>query len=113
SLRPDRYRSAVGVDRARRGAGGRAVAARLIRTVAVIPAGGAGTRLWPRSRRATPKHVLPLAERHRPLLRATYDRAKTVADEVFILTETRQREVVAARLPEGGSDPGSLEPAPR
>ena len=28
---------------------------------AVIPAGGAGSRLWPRSRRRSPKHVLPLS----------------------------------------------------
>ena len=85
----------------------------MIRTVAVIPAGGAGTRLWPRSRRATPKHVLPLAERHRPLLRATYDRAKRVADEVFILTETGQREIVAAVLPEVDADHVILEPSAR
>src|SRR5439155_425280 len=79
----------------------------------VVAAGGAGTRLWPRSRRATPKHVLPLAERHRPLLRATYDRAKRVADEVFILTETGQREIVAAVLPEVDADHVILEPSAR
>ena len=82
-------------------------------TVAVIPAGGAGTRLWPRSRSSMPKHVLPLGEGHRPLLRATYDRAKAVADEVFVLTETRQREIIAAVLPEVDSDHLILEPAAR
>jgi mannose-1-phosphate guanylyltransferase/mannose-6-phosphate isomerase len=69
--------------------------------------------LWPRSRRATPKHVLPLAERGRPLLRATYDRAKTVAEEVFILTETRQREIIRAVLPEVDDAHLILEPAAR
>ncbi len=82
-------------------------------TVAVIPAGGAGTRLWPRSRTSTPKHVLPLGERGRPLLRATYDRAKAVADEVFVLTETRQRDIVAAVLPEVDSEHLILEPSAR
>lgn len=84
-----------------------------IKAVAVIPAGGAGTRLWPRSRRATPKHVLPLGERGRPLLRATYDRAKTVADEVFVLTETRQRDIIEAVLPEVDDAHLILEPAAR
>jgi mannose-1-phosphate guanylyltransferase len=72
----------------------------LTRTVAVIPAGGAGTRLWPRSRRSTPKHVLPLGDRGRPLLRATYDRAAALADEVFVVTEARQREITRTVLPE-------------
>ncbi len=83
------------------------------RTIAVIPAGGAGTRLWPRSRRATPKHVLPLGDGGRPLLRSTFERARAVADEVFVLTETAQREIVAAVLPEIDAGHLILEPAAR
>jgi len=83
------------------------------RTIAVIPAGGAGTRLWPRSRRATPKHVLPLGDGGRPLLRSTYERARAVADEVFVLTETAQREIVTAVLPEIDAGHLILEPAAR
>jgi mannose-1-phosphate guanylyltransferase len=83
------------------------------RTVAVIPAGGVGTRLWPRSRRSTPKHVLPLGDHGRPLLRATYDRAKRLADEVFVLTETRQLEIIAGVLPEVDSSHMILEPSAR
>jgi mannose-1-phosphate guanylyltransferase/mannose-6-phosphate isomerase len=83
------------------------------KTVAVIPAGGAGTRLWPRSRRATPKHVLPLGERGRPLLRATYERAKSVADEVYVLTETRQRQIIESVLPEVDAAHMILEPTAR
>ena len=82
-------------------------------TVAVIPAGGAGTRLWPRSRSSTPKHVLPLGDRGRPLLRATYDRARALADEVFVLTETRQRDIIGSVLPEVDDDHLILEPAAR
>ena len=81
--------------------------------VAVIPAGGAGTRLWPRSRSSTPKHVLPLAENRRPLLRATYDRARSVADEVFVLTEMRQKDIVGAVLPEVDAAHMILEPSAR
>ena len=72
----------------------------MTKTVAVIPAGVAGTRLWPRSRASRPKHALPLAEHRRPLLRATYDRAVSVADEVYVLTEVRQRDLIGGVLPE-------------
>ena len=83
------------------------------KTVAVIPAGGAGTRLWPRSRRLTPKHVLPLGESGRPLLRETYDRASKMASEVFVLTEAGQREIIQKVLPEIDSEHLILEPAAR
>jgi mannose-1-phosphate guanylyltransferase len=72
-----------------------------------------GTRLWPRSRSSTPKHVLPLADHGRPLLRATYDRAKSLADEVFILTEQRQRPIIEAVLPEVDGAHLILEPTAR
>jgi mannose-1-phosphate guanylyltransferase len=72
-----------------------------------------GTRLWPRSRSSTPKHVLPLADHGRPLLRATYDRAKSLADEVFILTEQRQRPIIEAVLPEVDGVHLILEPTAR
>ena len=79
----------------------------------MIPAGGAGTRLWPRSRRSTPKHVLPLGERGRPLLHETYARARAVADEVFVLTEVRQREIIEAVLPSIDAQHLILEPSAR
>ena len=85
----------------------------MTRTVAVIPAGGAGTRLWPRSRRSTPKHVLPLGAHGEPLLRATYDRATSLADEVFVLTEQRQRPIIEAVLPELDLEHLILEPQAR
>jgi mannose-1-phosphate guanylyltransferase/mannose-6-phosphate isomerase len=83
------------------------------KAVAVIPAGGAGTRLWPRSRRSTPKHVLPLGQSGRPLLRETYDRASKLASEVFVLTETGQRGIIQQVLPELDSAHLILEPAAR
>ena len=100
----------MGIDSAGEGAGGRG---RLSKTLAVIPAGGAGTRLWPRSRRSTPKHVLPLGGHGRPLLRETYERARSVADDVFVLTETRQREIIEAVLPEIDAEHLILEPSAR
>ena len=100
----------MGIDRACEGAGGRG---RLSKTLAVIPAGGAGTRLWPRSRRSTPKHILPLGGHGRPLLRETYERARSVADDVFVLTETRQREIIEAVLPDIDAEHLILEPSAR
>jgi mannose-1-phosphate guanylyltransferase/mannose-6-phosphate isomerase len=85
----------------------------LTRTIAVIPAGGAGTRLWPRSRRSTPKHALPLGGGGRPLLRDAYERALAVADEVYVLTEERQREIVGAVLPAVDSEHMIMEPQAR
>ncbi|HEY1163291.1 MAG TPA: sugar phosphate nucleotidyltransferase [Candidatus Dormibacteraeota bacterium] len=108
----------MGIDSAGKGARGRSrLTARAAQggatTVAVIPAGGAGTRLWPRSRRSTPKHVLPLGESGRPLLRETYDRASKLARDVFVLTELGQRDIIKKVLPE--IDPAHLilEPAAR
>jgi mannose-1-phosphate guanylyltransferase/mannose-6-phosphate isomerase len=85
----------------------------LTRTIAVIPAGGAGTRLWPRSRRLTPKHALPLGGGGQPLLRDAYERAVAVADDVFILTEDGQREIIAGVLPEVDPAHMIMEPVAR
>lgn len=84
-----------------------------VRTIAVIPAGGAGTRLWPRSRTSTPKHVLPFAEKGRPLLPAAYERARSLVDEVFVVTEARQREIVRGVLPALDDGHLILEPSAR
>ena len=80
---------------------------------AVIPAGGAGTRLWPRSRRLTPKHTLPLASGGRTLLRDTYDRVRGLVAEVFIVTELGQREIINEALPEVDSEHMIIEPVAR
>ena len=83
------------------------------RTVAVIPAGGAGTRLWPRSRRSTPKHTLPLGGGGRSLLRDTYDRIRGLSDDVYVVTELRQREIIESVLPEIDSKHLIIEPTAR
>ena len=108
----------MGIDLAGKGARGRGRlrgerSASSRRPVAVIPAGGAGTRLWPRSRRSTPKHVLPLGDSGQPLLRETYDRASRLASEVFVLTEVAQSEIIQKVLPEIDSGHLILEPAAR
>ncbi len=79
----------------------------------MIPAGGAGSRLWPRSRRASPKHVLPLSGTGAPLVREAYERVRPVAQEVFVLTEQRQVSLIRGLVP--GLDRAHMivEPAAR
>jgi len=85
----------------------------LTKTIAVIPAGGAGTRLWPRSRRSRPKHTLPFGGRGRSLLRDTYDRIRGLSDDVYVVTEQRQREIIESVLPEIDSKHLIIEPTAR
>ena len=54
--------------------------------IAVILAGGGGTRLWPLSTSKRPKHTLELLG-GRSLLNITYERAKDVTDDIYILTD--------------------------
>ncbi|HYL02174.1 MAG TPA: sugar phosphate nucleotidyltransferase [Steroidobacteraceae bacterium] len=79
---------------------------------AVILAGGAGTRLWPLSRAATPKHLLRLLD-DKTLLRMAYDRARLVADDVIVITEASQLEAARAELPEVPDEGWLVEPARR
>jgi mannose-1-phosphate guanylyltransferase/mannose-6-phosphate isomerase len=46
-------------------------------------------------------------------MRETYERARAVADEVFVLTETRQRDIIEAVLPEIDAEHLILEPSAR
>ena len=79
----------------------------------MIPAGGAGSRLWPRSRRSAPKHVLPLSGTGRPLLRETFERIRPLAAEVYVLTERGQAPLIREILPELPESRLIVEPAAR
>lgn len=67
----------------------------------VIPAGGGGTRLWPRSRQATPKQFLDLVSQ-RSMLQETVDRveALTSPDRVYVITNAKHVGPVRKQLPE-------------
>ena len=80
---------------------------------ATILAGGSGTRLWPRSRRRQPKHLLALQHGTAPLLRQTYERIHTLVDDVYVVTEQHQVESIREVLPEIAPDHVIVEPVAR
>lgn len=77
---------------------------------ALIPAGGAGTRLWPLSRRSHPKFLLDLTGCGRTMLQATADRLTPVSESVTVITGTAHAPAVHAQLPDAGL---ITEPSPR
>jgi len=78
----------------------------------VILAGGSGTRLWPRSRESTPKHLLTLHGRQ-SLLQATFTRVGRLSDHVYVVTEQSQVASIKQQLPELPDDRYIVEPARR
>lgn len=82
---------------------------------AVIPAGGAGTRLWPVSRASSPKFLHDLTGSGRSLLQGTADRLVPLAGEDGILVVTGRRHVdaVRAQLPGVRAEDVLAEPSPR
>ena len=82
---------------------------------AVVPAGGAGTRLWPLSRAGSPKFLHDLTGAGRTLLQATWDRLVplTGADGVLLVTGVAHASAVREQLPALVDDNLLLEPSPR
>lgn len=67
--------------------------------VAVVLAGGTGSRLYPASRSGRPKQFLSLLG-EASFLERTVSRARTVADDVVVLTRESYAEGVAERVPD-------------
>ncbi len=70
-----------------------------MRTVAVLLAGGTGTRLYPASRSHRPKQFLSFGDDDRSLLRRAADRA-AFADDLYAVTREAFAEDVAEHVPE-------------
>src|SRR2546428_3489251 len=84
------------------------------RLYVLILSGGAGTRLWPLSRRERPKQFLDILG-DRTLLQDTVDRvSETVPDErIFVVAPPEHRALIHEQLPELRSDHLVVEPYPR
>src|SRR3954447_27047562 len=80
---------------------------------AVVPAGGAGTRLWPLSRAGHPKFLLDLTGSGRTLLQATVDRLSPLTEGLLVVTGVRHADAVVAQLPELAAGQVLAEPSPR
>lgn len=68
---------------------------------AVILAGGGGTRLWPKSRQKTPKHLLKLFGKD-SMLQLTYNRIAEILppDRVFVITHQNHLAQAQEQLPD-------------
>lgn len=82
---------------------------------AVVPAGGAGTRLWPLSRGAAPKFLHDLTGTGRTLIQGTWDRLVPLAGEerVMVVTGRVHAPAVAEQLPQLPATRIVTEPSPR
>lgn len=82
---------------------------------AVVPAGGAGTRLWPLSRAGAPKFLHDLTGTGRTLLQGTVDRLLplTGPDGVVVVTGRAHEAAVRGQVPELGAHAVLAEPSPR
>ena len=81
---------------------------------AIILGGGAGTRLWPSSRRARPKQLLSLGGRE-SLLAAAVRRARDIVglENTLIVTAADQEAAVRADIPSLPPENVVAEPMPR
>lgn len=81
--------------------------------VAVVPAGGVGSRLWPLSRPEHPKFLLDLLGTGSTLLQATLERLAPLTSDALVVTGARHAEAVLAQLPGLGEASVLAEPSPR
>lgn len=80
--------------------------------ITVIIAGGSGTRLWPLSTANFPKQLLALTN-ERTLIQNTYDRAKKLSKEIYVVPDVSHAEALKAQLPELDEDRFVVEPGRR
>jgi mannose-1-phosphate guanylyltransferase len=85
-----------------------------VHTYAVIMAGGGGTRLWPISRKETPKQLLPLLGKD-TLFQSTVARLETLfpPERILVVTVAEQAQEMQKQVPSIPVENYLIEPAPR
>lgn len=85
-----------------------------LHTYAVIMAGGGGTRLWPISRKETPKQLLPLLGKD-TLFQSTVARLEKLfpPERILVVTVAEQAREMQKQVPEIPAENYLIEPAPR
>jgi len=83
-------------------------------TYAVIMAGGGGTRLWPVSRKETPKQLLPLLGKE-TLFQSTVNRLEKLfpPERILVVTVAEQAEQMRIQVPAIPLENYLIEPSPR
>lgn len=80
--------------------------------IAVIIAGGSGTRLWPLSTSSNPKQLLALTN-EKSMVQNTYERAKLLSDDIYVVPDVSHADALRAQLPELDEDHFVVEPGRR
>ena len=85
-----------------------------VHTYAVIMAGGGGTRLWPISRKETPKQLLPLLGKD-TLFQTTVARLEKLfpPERILVVTVAEQAREMQKQVPAIPLENYLIEPAPR
>jgi mannose-1-phosphate guanylyltransferase len=85
-----------------------------VHTYAVIMAGGGGTRLWPISRKETPKQLLPLLGKE-TLFQSTVSRLEQIfpPERILVVTVVEQAREMQKQVPAIPVENYLIEPAPR
>jgi mannose-1-phosphate guanylyltransferase/mannose-6-phosphate isomerase len=81
--------------------------------IIAIIAGGSGTRLWPLSTPDYPKHLLHINNDEHSLVQHTYERAKQLSEQIYVISEAGHVEHVREQLPDIPDDHFIIEPARR
>lgn len=87
----------------------------IMKTCAVIMAGGKGERFWPKSRRALPKQFLSLTGDGKTMLQKTVERILPLIDieDVYVVTNKDYIKLVKEQLPDIIQDNIIVEPCSR
>ncbi|MCI9889575.1 mannose-1-phosphate guanylyltransferase [Micrococcales bacterium 31B] len=82
---------------------------------AIVPAGGSGVRLWPLSRRNTPKFLMHAPGEEQSLLQGTVERLRAVLplERIIVVTGVAHADAVREHLPDLPEQNLVSEPSPR